>query len=418
MIRGMFRIFFIAVLAVSALIAGNQDEDANVNSRYTVESVNLACAGKRAPKLSAELRREIDGIVGQKLDRGALNRIAERVQRDLRVDKVAVHVTRGFEPDRVRVEFEVENGFHREFDVAIPKFLYDSRQGWSGAAQATTSIAHNDVTFGIVSDGDALTERYSGIHARIARDGIGSERVRMQFEVEDYHDQWNQSTITALHGEDGLYRARQNFEPSATFELAQPLTVTLGMSFERLENENPAAGTDTANAMLATVHFHRSWEDAASDKHDIDAVYGIRAATHALASDFAYVRHILDARYLFKRDRHTVEVSFVAGHISGNAPLFERFSVGNASTLRGWNKFDLDPLGADKVVIGSVEYRYRYFQVFYDTGAVWQKTNTGEQKNSVGVGVRTDGKEGLQLAVAFPIRNGRAEPMFIAGFNF
>ena len=34
----------------------------------------------------------------------------------------------------------------------------------------------------------------------------------------------------------------------------------------------------------------------------------------------------------------------MAGVLTGTAPLFERFSLGNTTTLRGWNKYDLAPL--------------------------------------------------------------------------
>ena len=61
-------------------------------------------------------------------------------------------------------------------------------------------------------------------------------------------------------------------------------------------------------------------------------------------------------------------------------------------------------------------------RVFYDTGSIWDNGKRPEEKHSVGVGVTTGlglfGKNALLLAVAFPIRQGRFEPMFIAGMNF
>jgi outer membrane protein assembly factor BamA len=114
-----------------------------------------------------------------------------------------------------------------------------------------------------------------------------------------------------------------------------------------------------------------------------------------------------------------VDLEFLAGLLNGGkAPLFERFALGNGSTLRGWNKFDLDPLGGERVVHGSVEYRYRIFDVFYDTGALWNRGGDPDQKQSIGGGIRTDGKDGMLIAVALPLRQGRMEPMFIIGFNF
>jgi hypothetical protein len=54
-------------------------------------------------------------------------------------------------------------------------------------------------------------------------------------------------------------------------------------------------------------------------------------------------------------------------------------------------------------------------QVFYDTGAIWDTPQERQQKQSVGTGFKADG---FQLAVAFPIRSGRVEPIFYAGLNF
>jgi hypothetical protein len=53
--------------------------------------------------------------------------------------------------------------------------------------------------------------------------------------------------------------------------------------------------------------------------------------------------------------------------------------------------------------------------VFYDTGAVWDRPQDRDPKQSVGVGFK---KEALQLAVAFPVRVGRVDPIFYAGMSF
>ena len=101
--------------------------------------------------------------------------------------------------------------------------------------------------------------------------------------------------------------------------------------------------------------------------------------------------------------------------MNGNAPLYERFVLGDSTTLRGWNRFDLDPLGGSRMIHGSIDYRYRFFQAFYDTGAVWDRPDEREQRQSVGVGFK---KENFQLAVAFPLRVGHVDPIFYAGMNF
>jgi hypothetical protein len=54
-------------------------------------------------------------------------------------------------------------------------------------------------------------------------------------------------------------------------------------------------------------------------------------------------------------------------------------------------------------------------KVFYDTGAVWDDGQPVPAKHSVGVGVRASG---ITLAVAFPVRSGRVDPVFIMGMIY
>jgi outer membrane protein assembly factor BamA len=105
----------------------------------------------------------------------------------------------------------------------------------------------------------------------------------------------------------------------------------------------------------------------------------------------------------------------MAGIISGRAPLFERYVLGTSSTLRGWNKYDIDPLGGDRMAHNSLEYRYRMFEVFYDVGAVWTRGQPAVPRHAVGAGLR---QGGFSLAVAFPVRENRVEPVFMVGMNY
>ena len=88
-------VLLVGMLPVS-LLAWNQQEDINVNCRYVVESVHVT--GKPVDKLSPELRKQIDSVIGQNLDHGVLDRIAARLRRDLRVESVAVHVSVAWPP--------------------------------------------------------------------------------------------------------------------------------------------------------------------------------------------------------------------------------------------------------------------------------------------------------------------------------
>jgi outer membrane protein assembly factor BamA len=66
------------------------------------------------------------------------------------------------------------------------------------------------------------------------------------------------------------------------------------------------------------------------------------------------------------------------------------------------------------MVHNSVEYRYGAFQVFYDTGSVWDQNEVAVVRHSVGVGLR---QGNFSLAVAFPLKDGRADPIFMVGMN-
>lgn len=412
------RCFFVVSFLCSTLFAWNPDEAPNVNSRYVVESVHVS--GKRSSRLSEGARRDMEGVVGQNLDHSLLDRIASRIKTELRADRVAIQVAKGTKPDQVAVEFAVETGRNRDFDLDLPKGVYHSKQGWSGGVESTVTFGDNSVVFGVVSDGDALVERFSGVRARYERTSLGTERIRFRFDLDSYHQQWNSSTLTAApsaHFSPDLYRARLNFQPSVTFVIAEPLTVSVGVGMQRLQPTVPAAGTDSANSMLGTVRFHRLFDNPTANQ-EVDAGYSVRSATSLLSTDYAYTRHAVKANYRVRHGRSTVAVDFLAGRINGDAPLFERFVLGNGGTLRGWNKFDLDPLGGDRVVHGSIEYSYRGAQVFYDTGAIWDRRTDADAKQSVGFGFGRTGREGFILAVAFPLRPGGIDPIFIAGFNF
>jgi outer membrane protein assembly factor BamA len=147
----------------------------------------------------------------------------------------------------------------------------------------------------------------------------------------------------------------------------------------------------------------------------VNAEYKLRAAARELDSDFVYSRHRAEMRYSLTRGRNVLIDDVSVGAISGRAPLFERFYLGNSSTLRGWNKYDLDPTGGNRMVHNTVEYRYGVFQIFYDSGAVWDASETATVRHAAGLGLR---QGAFSLALAFPIREGRIDPVFMVGMNY
>ena len=391
----------------------------NVNTRLIIESVQVV--GQGSSKLSEPLRSELGEVAGKNFDQTLLDRLAERVKQELHAPDVRMHVVKGDMPDHVIVNFEIGAQHEKRFDLDLSRFLYHSKQGWSGQGHATVNVHANAFSFGMISDGDRLSERYAGIQAAFERKHIGTDRLQLRFDFSSYHEQWNQATLLDAAPGD-IYRTRTQFAPTATVVILEPLVFSFGVDFARYRLSLPVANTESSNAVVSTLRYHQLWGSAGGapqgndqGEHDIQASYSMRAGTHFLESDPVFARHEMQARYRFRRGHQDLSIGFLAGKISGLAPLFERFIVGNAETLRGWNKFDLDPLGASHVVHGSIDYVYRGFLVFYDTGAVWDRPEEREQKQSLGLGCR---KSGFQLAVAFPVRSGVVSPVFYAGMNF
>jgi hypothetical protein len=415
-------VWLASILWSSLLLAGNPDQDINVNTRYTVESVDIA--GDNPAAISTGLRGELTRLVGAKLNPAALDDLAKRIRQELHVRAVTHRLLRGQTPEHVRVVFDVR-GTPAKFEASVPKLVYRSDGDFSGLAQGTATVGSQAFTFGGVSDGDNLAERYTGIVASYEDKRLISDHVRFRLDFESYRDQWSPATTDALDqpgaetDTSGIYRTRQNIEPLVTFVLSRGapgvLNLTVGASFERFQSEFPAARTESANAMVTTLRYHRRVEGSDANQQEWDAGYSLRAATNLLASDFAYARHQGDAHYVYSWGHNQILDDLTAGAITGQAPLFERFILGNSTLLRGWNRFELDPLGGNRMVSNTLEYRYRLFDVFYDNGAIWDQGQTAVLRHSVGVGIR---QNGMYAALAFPIKEGHIEPVFMVGMNY
>src|SRR5580700_1240785 len=125
------KLLFLMVVTVAVPLAGAPGEDddpaipMNINSRYTIEKVSIS--GWRNALISSPLRTELDHVVGEKLDQSRLDKLADRMKKELHVSDVAVKVTKGTAPEHVLVTFEVKSKEQR-FDLNVAKFLYDAEQ--------------------------------------------------------------------------------------------------------------------------------------------------------------------------------------------------------------------------------------------------------------------------------------------------
>ena len=409
------------LLAGSLLIAAPQDSDVNVNSRYTVETVILSGKGWTANlqsettnKISLNLLHQLTAIIGQRLNPSALDTLAQNLKKELSAREVTHRLVRGETPDQVRVEFEVRPA-RATLGVNINQFLYDSRQGYSGSGEAAVTAGSQVFSVGLVSNGDWLPERFAGIVARYENKSVGTDRLSFKFDAETFHTQWNQATLAAVSlnpsAVPALYRARQAFEPTATILILKPLTLTVGARVERFEDEGPGGQIASANAAISDLHYHHDVEGY-DGGHELDADFSLHAATRTLNSDYVYTLRTAGVRYQYRHGKHTLTDNAWGGYISGRAPLSDRFVLGNAEYLRGWNKYEIDPLGGNRALSNSVEYHYGPFQAFYDAGAIWDESQPIVLRHSVGLGLR---ESVFSLAVAIPVRAGHIEPIFMMG---
>jgi outer membrane protein assembly factor BamA len=103
------------------------------------------------------------------------------------------------------------------------------------------------------------------------------------------------------------------------------------------------------------------------------------------------------------------------GKITGAPPLFERFAVGDTTTLRGWDKFEITPAGGDRLAYSSIEYRYTGLALFLDFGSVWDETTERRARVSTGFGFHAGP---AFFAVGFPLNTDDLRAVVTLGLRF
>ncbi|MBL8175132.1 MAG: BamA/TamA family outer membrane protein [Bryobacterales bacterium] len=412
-------ISILVLLSVPSATLCNQDPDTNVNSRYTVESVEIPA--KAESRLSSHLKDDIRSIVGLKFSQESVDRLTQRIKKELRGYQIGQKVTKGAKPESLRVIYEV---MRKSPDFIVqPRLAYHSKQNFSFGVLGDIGNEGHRGSFGFLTDNDELLERFSGFRGGYSRVAAGG-RFRGGFVVESFRAQWNSAVETALaeqtDGEvPGIYRTRLHVQPRVQVEVLPGLFLGAGVSLQRFETQFPAARHESSNALISSLRFDRQWEPSGAGKHKLEAGYNLRAATRSLESDFAYSRHSIQVLYSFRQGKDSIRASFVGGALTGRAPLFDRFLLGNSQSLRGYNKYDVAPLGGNRMAHGSLDYRHRWFRAVYDTGTVYNRGGESKVLHSLAAGLTTGHqRDAVSFLVAFPLREGRAEPVFIVGMSF
>ncbi len=392
---------------------GNAVASANINSRYTVESVKVSPVG--LGKVSAQLRGRLEQLVGEQFDQALVEDAVQRLRHEFRNRPVTTELSKGSTPEQVALTFQIEMR-DRDLDLQVTNLLYQSKRTFSYGFDLGYRAGASRVHVRALTDGDELVERYSGIGGGYERSLAGG-RIRLGAEAAAWFTQWSNSTGEAA-GAGELYRSRLRILPSATIELFKPLTLQLGVSLERLDLSTPAARSELSSAVIGTLRFQRRWGLDSGIRQRFEAAYGIRAGTPSLASDYSFTRHHATARYGARSGNQEILAAVQTGMLDGRAPLAERFVGGNSHILRGWNRWEIAPRGADRLAAFSLDYRWHHLRLAYDAGSVWLRSGDAQLRQSAAIGFADNLWSGFSFLVAFPLREGRVEPIFIAGMNF
>jgi hypothetical protein len=400
-------------------ISADEAISANINSRYTVERVSIT--GIDEGRLSASLRDDLHALVGRRLDNAEIIVLTNRLEAELPDYDVGHSVSRGGESGRLRVVFRARrtpSSWWIPYRPTPSKLLYHEDQGWSTVLNVQAAGESNLFTFGLVGwNNDDLIEEQSGFRAEFQTREAGSKRVGLGFDFVWLDQDWEAVTLETLAltpGSPRPYDNRLSVRPWVTFAFVPHLTLSAGFSASELDPLGGAGPSEHVNAGVATLgyRYSRKLEPAS---HDVDGTYQWTEAGGSIDSDYAYTRHFGQVRYQLSHGRNTFIASGLLGRISGRAPLFERFVLGDSSTLRGWDKYTLVPTGADRVFHQAVEYRYRSFAYFFDYGSVWSEGEAIKVRLATGLGFHS---KHFFVTVGFPLNAGNLSGKFITGVRF
>jgi len=417
---GRVRIVFLV-----ARISENTDLSSNINARYTVEDVEIT--GFDESKISRALRDDLETLVGHPLDSDEAEGLAKRLEAEQPDYRVHRRTARGTEPGRVRVIFQFnrsEESRWLRWPRSRSKFVFQEDLGWSGVLGISPTFDNNKFSLGFVwGNNDDLVEEYSGFWLRFANREAGHKRLGVSFEFSNFEQTWEPVTLAAVDSDPAIPRAyhkRFTAQPLVSFAFTRHVRFNGGVSVSELEPlAEDIAPSQRANAGVASIGYDQTWRSDRGRRHEIEqrveAGYQLRAGTTALDSDLIYKRHFGEARYRVEYRHSTFIAELQLGRITGQAPLFERFTLGDTSTLRGWNKYEIAPAGASRMWHQSVEYRFHGFAYFFDAGSLWE--GGADQKIRLSTGVGFHGDHAF-VTFGVPLNADDVNGKFVLGIRF
>ena len=396
------------------------DQDDNVNARYVVEEAEIT--GVSEEKLSQALRDELHALIGKRLDSGEADKLEDRIETELPNYNVSRQIRRGSERGRIRLLYEIrkkEPPPWLRFEPLRSNLVYHSEQGagFYGDVNIGDRTIRFTPTFAL-DNADDYVEEYSSAGLRFETRKLGTRRLGASLEWTWFDNDWQAATLGALAlnpGIPALYDTRSTFTPLLKFALSPDLSVSAGASISELKLLEPLTGSMMANAAVGSIEYERGWhEDESEARHSVQGSFGVRAGTHKFESDLSYTRLLAQGSYRFDFDRHHVQATGMVGRIAGHPPLFERFTLGDTMTLRGWDKNVIAPVGGDRMAYSSVEYRYTGVGLFLDLGSVWNTNAERQLRVSTGIGFHAGP---AFLTVGFPLNTNNLSPILTMGLR-
>jgi hypothetical protein len=395
------------------------ERDDNVNARYIVEQADIV--GVPDEEVTQALRHDLRALVGKRLDSGEADRLQERLERELPRYDVSRRIQRGSEVGRIRLFYDArkkELPQWLRFESLRSNALFHSEQGWG--SYLDLGIGDHNIRFTpivAIDNADDLVEEYSGYGLRFETRRLGTRRLGASFEWSWFDQDWRSATLDALALNPEIpsaYDTRSTITPLVRFALTPDLSIAAGVSISELKPLSPATDSRMANAAVASISYDRRWTDGADATNQVEASFGVRAGSRDLESDLAYTRYLGQGSYRYDFGRHHIQATGMAGGITGHAPLFERFALGDSTTLRGWDKYDIAPAGGDRVVYSSIEYRYTGVALFLDIGSVWDANSERRVRVSTGFGFHAGP---AFFVVGFPLNTDNLSAIFTMGLR-